>query len=408
MKKNHWVLLGLMLFLVLSWIAPVHGAWAPAGLSGQEVLSLVEDPTTTTTWYAGTANGGVYKDTGTSGVWVLSNTGLPAGQGIRALAMDNANPNTVYAGLNGGGIYKTVNGGSNWSPIGLDGLFVRDIAVDPYNSAILFAATNNGIYKTTDWGGSWQILTSTVFASADIRKIVLPSANPALNPLPMQTDTVYVATGDGLYESIDGGATWNRLVLASQSINSIAIDPQQPNTLYAGTSDAGIFKSSDGGNAWTQINNGLGSLNVLSIAINQKNPNSLVAGTADGGIFRSDWWGDGWYVFNEGNSSQKANVVKFLLPQPTSILAGSIDGILSFDNSGPDLIVPSVSGSTTVDTDTDSSPQVTVTVKVKNIGDGNTWNPHYAKVYLSTDATITTGDTEIGGYWINALAPGAE
>ena len=389
----------------------VYAAWTPAGLDGKNVLSLAEDPSTITAWFAGTADGEIYKSVdGTN--WTVLTTGIPAGTAIQSITIDPGNATTIYAGTSGQGVYRSLDAGDTWSSSGLAELSIRSIEIDPYNTSILFAATNNGIFKSIDFGVNWQQIISTEIDSADIRKIALNPQDPAVTPPPAQTEILYsAATGTGgLYKSTDAGATWAKIStgLSSTSFTTLAIDPKQRSVVYAGTTDAGMYKSTDAGSTWTQINAGLGSQNILAIVFYPSSPESILVGTADAGIYRTDNYGSTWYGWNAGNAALKVNSIAFLAPQKTSILAATSTGVVSFDNAGPDLIVTAVTGTTSVNTDTDSSSQITVTATIRNIGAGRASNNILVSAYLSTDSTITTTDTSIGGAWVYGLAAGAE
>src|SRR6266542_4415217 len=401
---------------------PAHAGWQAAGLQGSNVLSLAEDPTAGSTWFAGTASGAIYKYTEATG-WLAASTGLPSGHGVLALRIDPASPAVVYAALDGrrvqdeldvcACVYKSTDGGNTWSPSGLDALLVRSIEVDPYDSLILYAAANGQIHRSVNAGSSWEAVTATVLASANVQNVTFNPPDLTRTSPPARTDTIYAAALGGLYRSTDGDSSWVMLDTTASGVLSVnfttvAIDPKNPATIYAGTADEGIYKSGDGGNTWAAMSDGLGAIDVIAIAFYPQASSSLLVGTAADGIYRSDSFGRRWYAWNEGNGATRANAIAFLAPQGTSIFVGTNDGVVSFDNSGSDLIVSAVSGPATVSTDTDSSLQITVTGTEKNVGTGMAWNQHTVNVYLSTDAEITTDDLNIGGQWLPALGAGGE
>ncbi len=96
------------------------------------------------------------------------------------------------------------------------------------------------------------------------------------------------ATG-GVYKSIDGGASWSPVIngLSTKSVQALAIDPNNPDTLYAGTLDGGVFRSINGGGSWSSYNAGLnGTEDVTVMAIDSANPATLYAGFSGFGIFK--------------------------------------------------------------------------------------------------------------------------
>jgi photosystem II stability/assembly factor-like uncharacterized protein len=113
---------------------------------------------------------------------------------------------------------------------------------------------------------------------------------------PQTPTTVYAGTwGAGVFKSTNGGANWSpaNTGLPSPAISALAVDPLTPATLYGGTSDAGVFKSTDGGGSWSPINTGLTNLRILALAIDPHSPTTLYAGT-DGGVFKSSDGGSRW------------------------------------------------------------------------------------------------------------------
>ncbi len=83
-------------------------------------------------------------------------------------------------------------------------------------------------------------------------------------------------------------------------VNTLAIDPSNPNTIYAGTIQGGVCKSTNGGDTWIQTGSGLTDLHVRSLAIDPSNPTTIYAGTDAGGVFKSTNGGDSWNPINSG------------------------------------------------------------------------------------------------------------
>jgi photosystem II stability/assembly factor-like uncharacterized protein len=172
----------------------------------------------------------------------------PATMGGRIddLAVVESDPRIIYAGSAAGGIFKTVNGGNTWQPIFDDqpNPSIGDLALAPSNPSILYVGTGeannrqssswgNGVYKSMDAGATWTHLG--LAETHHIGRIVVHPTNP---------DIVYVAAlGDlwgpnkerGVYKSTDGGATWTQTLAIDENTGAsdIAIDPVSPNILYA-------------------------------------------------------------------------------------------------------------------------------------------------------------------------------
>jgi photosystem II stability/assembly factor-like uncharacterized protein len=250
-------------------------------------------------------------------------------------------PKEGYFGATGGGLWKTTDGGESWAPI-TDGQIhsssVGALAVSESNPDILFIGMGeacirgniqpgDGVYKSTDAGKTW---THVGFgASQAISKIRIHPSNPQI---------VFVASFGrygtpseerGIYKSTDGGATWRRTLFRDPRTGGvdISIDPHNPNVIFAalweayrveyqmssGGPGSGLFKSTDGGEHWTEItrNPGLprGVVGKIGVAVSGADSNRVYAivENENGGLFSSDDGGATWKLVNEGrNLRQRA------------------------------------------------------------------------------------------------------
>lgn len=217
---------------------------------------------------------------------------------------------TIYVGTASGGVWKTENEGTTWEPIFERELSssIGDIALAPSDDRIIWVGTGeanifrsshpgSGLYKSTDGGQTWQHMGLT--DTNTISRILIHPKNP---------DLVYVAASGhewtfnqerGVYKTTDGGKSWSRVLYINDRTGAIdlAMDPVDPDTLYAVTwqrirkkwndprnephyDGSGIWKSTDGGKTWKQINNGLPEARFrgrIGIDLCQKNPRILYA-----------------------------------------------------------------------------------------------------------------------------------
>jgi photosystem II stability/assembly factor-like uncharacterized protein len=165
---------------------------------------------------------------------------------IDDFAVVDANPDVIYVATASGGIWKTTDGAITWKPIfeHVGAMSIGAIAVAPSNPSIVWAGTgepNNrqssswgdGVYKSVDAGATWVRMGLT--DSYHIGRVVIDPRNP---------DVVYVAAlghlwgqnqERGLYKTIDGGKTWARILFISQDtgVVDVKLDPRNPDTLYA-------------------------------------------------------------------------------------------------------------------------------------------------------------------------------
>jgi photosystem II stability/assembly factor-like uncharacterized protein len=212
-----------------------------------------------------------------------------------------------YAGAATGGVFKTVNAGTTWEPIfdDMPTLSVGDIAVAESDPNIVWVGTGEanifrasepgiGVYKSTDAGKTWKHMG--LEGTYTIGRVVIHPKNP---------DIVYIAaTGHewttnpdrGVYKTIDGGATWQKVLYVNEKVgsNDLVMDPANPDTLYAATwnrirrrwsdpvpgGEDGLYKTTDGGKTWTPINSGLPDTNFtgrIGIDLCRTKPSTIYA-----------------------------------------------------------------------------------------------------------------------------------
>ncbi len=131
---------------------------------------------------------------------------------------------------------------------------------------------------------------------------------------PQNSNTVLVGDEEGLFRSDNGGRKWERVAgaLAGVSIWSLAFDPSEPNTVFAGSRPAALFRSRDGGRTWHKLSADLpqkytyGQTRVTNIKVDPLDPKSIWAGVEEGGVYRSVDGGDVWTHIPEGASSVPA------------------------------------------------------------------------------------------------------
>ena len=253
---------------------------------------------------------------------------------VAAVTGVQSQPNVYYFGAAIGGVWKTVNGGFSWDPVSDGGGFgtssIGDIAVSESDPNVIYAGTGeydirgnvsigDGMYKSTDAGKTWKHI-----GLENTRQIARVRINPK-NP-----DLVYVAAlghvwapneERGIYRSKDGGKTWEKIFSRGPKAGAseLVLDPTNANILYAGFWEvyrkpwdlesggpgSGIFKSTDGGDTWTELtkNPGLpkGIIGNVGLTVSPANPDRIWAllEAEDGGVFRSDDAGKTWKKMND-------------------------------------------------------------------------------------------------------------
>ncbi|MGD8439806.1 MAG: glycosyl hydrolase [Holophagae bacterium] len=246
---------------------------------------------------------------------------------IADIAIHPADPSIWYVAVGSGGVWKTVNAGTTWDPIFDDetSYSIGCVTIDPSNPHVVWVGTGenvggrhvgfgDGVYRSADGGASWHNVG--LGNSQHISKIVVHPGNG---------DTVWVAAqgplwspgGDrGVFKTTDGGETWTNVLSAGEwtGATDLVIDPRDPDVLYAalwqhhrtvaavidGGPESGVFRSTDGGDSWTELTEGLpqGNMGKIGLAISPQKPDVLYAAieldNRTGGVWRSADRGARW------------------------------------------------------------------------------------------------------------------
>lgn len=182
------------------------------------------------------------------------------GASISALAVAPQSPKTVFAGTFRTGLFKSTDGGRRWHPlnIAVSAAPIVSLAIAPADSRTVYAGTGGGVFKTTDGGATWSAANGGLFSGESAYEHEWRLTEGYIQALvvdPRDPETVYAGTYQrGLFKSTDGGASWVRVNPAS--VSSVILDPNDPETIYIGAvgtdrnATTGVFKSTDGGSTW--------------------------------------------------------------------------------------------------------------------------------------------------------------
>jgi photosystem II stability/assembly factor-like uncharacterized protein len=226
---------------------------------------------------------------------------------------------------------------------------------------------------------------------------------------PSTPQTIYVGTNGGVFKSVNGGEIWSAVNngLTSTNVLSLAIDQSTPQTIYAGTY-GGVFKSVNSGESWNAVNTGLtGTYNVvMSLIIDTSTPQTVYAGTFEG-VFKSVNGGGSWSAVNTGLPASSSVTSLTIDPStPQIIYAGTFyDGVFKSTNGGMSwsLLNTGLTGTAlnflTIDS---STPQTlyagTAGSLIKSVNGGSSWNAvtgvsgvSYLVINPSTPQTLYAG-----------------
>ena len=327
-----------------------HGlTWTTVTPAPTAFITEVVDPTSPTTLYAAALDG-VYKSTDGALSWQRIVHGLNATP-ITAVAVRPTGLPLVYAGVMNLGLVRTRPSGRGWALLGLSGP-PRQIVFDPADPALVYARVFDHLDRSTDGGLHWQEIAlpavparcsaffqtfalapgspggagealylglslpgdqachgvCAAFKSVDrgASWTCLPLATPVLENLavaPSAPSVVYAAALTHFWKSVDSGATWTRLdrgvLRLSPSTGFVVVDPTDPQVLYMSTA-VGLLKSTDGGITWSLANNGLPTTFLSTVVIDPETPTTLWAGVFGYGVYHSTDGGKHWGPMNGG------------------------------------------------------------------------------------------------------------
>lgn len=255
--------------------------WSLAGLGDQGVTAIALSQESARTMYAATSIGGVFRSEDGGSTWQAINAGLPSDFRGETLAVSSVRPEILYAGGRGG-LFRSEDGGDTWQKLPIDQLSpyfpteISSVFVDPSDPNIIYASVAMvGIARSIDGGLSW-VLTG-LRGGQTILAFAADASRPGL----------VVASGPGVFKSTDSGQTWTATGLADLCVDSLLLDPDSPEEIYAGTyapstlDHGAVYVSEDGGITWTALGAGMPtycSVHGLSISSGSSKTLHVAAG----------------------------------------------------------------------------------------------------------------------------------
>jgi photosystem II stability/assembly factor-like uncharacterized protein len=251
---------------------------------GGRVTTVTGVPSQPYTFYMGSTGGGVWKTTDAGQTWANVTDGQIGVGSMGAIDVSQSDPNTIYIGTGsdglrsnvsiGDGVYKSSDAGKTWAHIGLKDIGnVGGVRVHPSNPEVAFVAAIGNPFK--------------------------PNADR------------------GVFRTKDGGKTWQKVLFVSDSTGAVDVEfqPGNPNVMFAamwrgerkpwtiisGAREGGIYRSTDGGDTWAKVTNGLPNelVGKANIAVSNANPNRvyvLIEAKPGSGLYRSDDGGQSFQV----------------------------------------------------------------------------------------------------------------
>jgi photosystem II stability/assembly factor-like uncharacterized protein len=262
------------------------------------------------------------------------NIGPYRGGRVDAVAGVRGQPLVYYFGGTGGGVWKTVDAGSNWQAVS-DKDFktgsVGALGVAESDPNVIYAGMGeaairgnvshgDGVYKSTDAGKTWKNVG--LDGTRQISRVRVHPKNPDLVYVAAQGHVWSSNPERGIYRSRDGGRTWDRVLFVSEKTGAsdLVMDLTNPRILYAGMwqvyrtpwtlesggTESGVYRSTDGGDTWKKLTEGLpeGNVGIIGVAISPARPErvwAIIESKEKGGVYRSDDGGEKWTRTNTEN-----------------------------------------------------------------------------------------------------------
>jgi photosystem II stability/assembly factor-like uncharacterized protein len=341
------------------------------GLSNTEILSLVLKDNGDL--FAGTGNG-VFRSSDNADTWTHINTGMVNSTAIHSLLINSGG--VIFAGTEQRQVYRSADNGENWTRL-QEGITISVISdLESGIDGELFAATrSDGIFRSTNSGDSWSAINSglrgtsvrtvaispdqVLFASTEVRGI-FRSTDDGLSWAQINTnlenssgragwinDIAFNSSGDifiavspipnaggfkaGVFRSSNAGDEWVEINNGLTSFSCLSLTTNSNDHLFVGTRN-GVFRSTDNGENWTETNTGLGGggEDVFSLAVNSVG--DIFAGTDGSGVFRSVDNGENWNEVNSGLTEDE--ILSLAINSEDIIFAGTTSGIFRSSDNG--------------------------------------------------------------------------
>ncbi len=248
---------------------------------------------------------------------------------MRSLAADPTGFSRLFLGTSNSQIYASADGGRHWTHLSelasRDDLVIDDLVVDSRNPRVLYAGAwsvgqGGGVFRSADGGRSWSDLPG--MSGHSVRALVMAPGRPG---------TLVAGALDGVFRSNDAGRTWQRISPENHSeirnLESLALDPDDPNVIYAGTWHL-PWKTTDGGENWLSIKSGIiEDSDVFSIAVDWSSRQTVFL-SACSGIYRTDNAGQHWRkILGIPYSARRTRVIRQDPQQAQVLYAGTTEGL---------------------------------------------------------------------------------
>jgi photosystem II stability/assembly factor-like uncharacterized protein len=264
-------------------VATPAQTWRQVGPPGGTVISLGADPHDASKLYLGTSDGHVFSSSDEGAHWqLLSRIGAGQDDVITSIIADSRDSKHLFASTwtldtGGGGVYRSKDSGRSWQIVGLAHETVRALAQSPTHPKTWLAASLTGVYRSTDEGVHWERITPA--KHTDLKNFDSVAFDPR------DDNTIYAGTYHLPWKTTDGGKNWSPIskgMIDDSDVTSIIIDPANPERVHA-TAGSGIYHSTNAARQWTRYKGiPLAFRRTQLIRQDPQHPQTLYAGTTSG------------------------------------------------------------------------------------------------------------------------------
>jgi photosystem II stability/assembly factor-like uncharacterized protein len=333
----------ILFFSILAALpATAQSVWRVAGPDGGDARAFAADPANPAHLYLGTTNSWLYESQDAGATWRrLAKLDPDDGYVLDSIVVDSANPQILSVGAwkdsSGGGLWISHDGGHVWSAVSsLKGQPVHALIQAPSDARTLFVGTLEGISRTSDGGGTWTRISPE--GSKEIHEIESLAVDPR-NP-----EILYAGTWHLPWKTSDGGKTWSNIkkgVIIDSDVFSIIVDPDKPRVVYM-SACSGIYKSDNSGVLFRKIQGiPTEARRTRKLMQDPENRETVYAGTTEG-LYKTE---DAGKTFRRMTGPEVVVNDVFVDPRDSKhvLLATDRGGVLASSDGGENF-VPSNQG----------------------------------------------------------------
>ncbi|MEW6737905.1 MAG: hypothetical protein AB1489_41895 [Acidobacteriota bacterium] len=312
------------------------------GMRNHSIRALAIAPSNHKILIAAAIDGAYQSDDGGTTWRLISPPNHPDIRRLHSVAIDPKTASIIYLGTEHLP-WKTEDGGQSWVSIKghpserklqlIDDSDIFSIVIDRRDTSRVYCSACSGIYRSLDAARTWSKFQGIPYNSRRTHLIY---------PHPVNPDTIYAGTTEGLWKTTNGGQSWQVMTSLQTIVNTIAIHPSQPDRVYIGIKSGGVLVSDDGGARFQAVNNGFVNRQISTLLADRKVKGRIYAGVLfnghDSGLYISNDNGLSWRAATRGLEGQDVYVIYQSAAQERIIFAGTNAGLYRSTDQGESWI----------------------------------------------------------------------